>query len=122
MVCKIIAGVGFKKELDGNLQLFPELAIVQVMLSLPTPFLFGFSAILADLTRHSQDADRLDAIGAIGIARCFTYGGAKKRPLYSDAPPATVLSAEDYAKAAEGGTTINHFYEKLLKVSQSDDH
>lgn len=64
----------------------------------------------------TQDADRLDAIGAIGIARCFTYGGAKKRPLYSDAKPKQLSSAEEYAKASEEGTTINHFHEKLLRV------
>lgn len=65
---------------------------------------------------RAQDADRLDAIGAIGIARCFTYGGAKKRPLYSDAKPKQLGSAEEYAKASEEGTTINHFHEKLLRV------
>lgn len=61
----------------------------------------------------------MDAIGAIGIARCMTFGGAKKRPLYSDAPARTFTSGDEYAKHAAEGTTINHFYEKLLKVRES---
>ncbi|MFK7833264.1 MAG: HD domain-containing protein [Winogradskyella sp.] len=60
-----------------------------------------------------QDADRLDAIGAIGIARCFNYGGFKDRPLYNpEIPPNLNMTKAEYKAAS--APTINHFYEKLL--------
>lgn len=61
-----------------------------------------------------HDADKLDAIGAIGIARTFVYSGTKGRQMYDPAlKPAKHDSAESYQKSG-GSTTINHFYEKLL--------
>ncbi len=63
--------------------------------------------------RVTQDADRLDALGAIGVARAFAYGGSRGRLMYDpDVPPQEYGSAADYHASA--APTINHFYEKLL--------
>lgn len=79
----------------------------------------SYKASLGPVNFHSkelevvQDADRLDAIGAIGIARAFNYGGFKNREIYNPEQP--VL--ENQSKEAYKNTTaptINHFYEKLL--------
>lgn len=69
-----------------------------------------FSSIELDIV---QDADRLDAMGAIGIARTFNYGGFKNRPLYNPTiAPNLHMSKEEYKNSQ--APTLNHFYEKLL--------
>jgi len=85
---RIVANISFKGE--GHVQAFrsPELGVV-------------------------QDADRLDAMGAIGIARTFNYGGYKNRSLYDpDISPNRNMTREEYKQ--NDAPTLNHFYEKLL--------
>ena len=77
----------------------------------------SFSANLPPLTLEAkvvQDADRLDAIGAIGIARCFSVGGQLQRPLYSPVDP----FAENRA-ANDSENSLDHFFVKLLKLVES---
>lgn len=97
-ICHIIANIGFSKEVGT--QNTPRDDDRQTI----TPF------------EVVQDADRLDALGAIGIARCLTYGGAKNNILYD--PNISVrehLNEKEYKNGKS--TTINHFPEKLFKLT-----
>lgn len=100
-VVKIISLTSYKEELGCDSEMlsqyikeYPELAVV-------------------------QDADRLDALGAIGIARAFAFGGTRKSALHNpDIPLNTEKSTQDeYIKRAKsGGSTIQHFYDKLFHL------
>lgn len=64
-----------------------------------------------------QDADRLDALGAIGIARIFAFGGSNHRPIYDPRiPPIHSISSEEYATSPT--TSVNHFYEKIFHLRE----
>lgn len=73
----------------------------------------GFNPVKTIEFQVVQDADRLDAMGAIGIARAFSYGGFKGRPFYDpEVLPEKIVTKEVYKNSQ--APTINHFYEKLL--------
>jgi len=76
---------------------------------------FGQPEALSLAGQIVQDADRLDAIGAIAIARTIQYGSKKKRVLYNPAVlPRILASKAEYRDAKDDETTMNHFYEKLF--------
>jgi uncharacterized protein len=96
-VCLIVGNISFRHELSH-----------------------GMAADLPEELLIVQDADRLDAIGAVGVARCFAFSGAMKRPFYteSDRQIKSDITAEEYNRQAEsgGGSAVTHFYEKLFKL------
>jgi uncharacterized protein len=88
-VLRILAGMSFGKELSAK------------------------DAVKSIEFKIVQDADRLEAIGAIGIARCFAYGGSVSQPLYDpEIPERTVMTAQEYR--SEKSSSLNHFGEKLF--------
>jgi len=95
-VCFVVANIGFSKELSGPARNAPSESSLKIL-----------SVV--------QDADRLDALGAIGVARCLTYGGAKNRILYDpDLKPRENMTEKEYKSGQS--TTMNHFHEKLFKL------
>ena len=79
----------------------------------------GFNKVdLSDEGKIVQDADRIDAIGAIGIARCFAYNGKKGNPIYDPEMGIIELKNESEYRNIKRHA-INHFYEKLLKLKDS---
>ena len=74
----------------------------------------GEKVKVIEIIDRAQDADRLDAIGAIGIARTFAYGGKKGKPIY-DSNNNELVSEKEY-KQKGSNTSISHFYDKLLKI------
>ncbi|MDQ0159330.1 HD domain-containing protein [Alkalibacillus salilacus] len=80
-------------------------------------FKHGYKTLPSREAEVVQDADRLDAIGAIGIARSFTYAGSKGHLIHQpDASPRANMTADEYRN--ETNTAINHFYEKLLTLKE----
>lgn len=135
-VCDIIRAGGYLHDtIDEKICADPEQVIAQIKQLLPQ---VGFTSLEAEdilfsiqhlsfsqniehhyqlpLTgQYVQDADRLEALGAIGIARAFTYGGRHNNPIYDPKiKPVELVSHDQYRQHQE--TTINHFYEKLLKL------
>lgn len=125
----LLHDIGDHKFYNGDTSVGPRLARAWLMeLDVDEAIIGHVTEIIADLsfkgsgvatpmrTREGmvvQDADRLDAIGAIGVARTFAYGGHKNRVMYDpDIPPTDHHSFEAYQKSI--APTINHFYEKLL--------
>lgn len=91
-VMAVVEQIGFSKQLDTAQTPSLELSIV-------------------------QDADRLEAIGAIGVARAFSYGASKQRPFFDEYTfPNEILNASQYKKSQS--PTVNHFFEKLFRLRE----
>ncbi len=104
-----LAGLGAPEPLIGRVEaLIREVSFKG--LGVPTPVSCPEAALV-------QDADRLDALGAIGVARAFAYGGHTGRPLHDPAvPPVAHATFAAYQQSA--APTLNHFYEKLLHLRE----
>lgn len=109
--------IGPKKALNFLIEQDADYRIIDHVLAIIENVSFGggnkprtFNSLELDIV---QDADRLDAIGAIGIARTFNYGGFKNRELYNpEIKPNLNMTKEEYK--ASTAPTLNHFYEKML--------
>lgn len=114
------SSVGAKTAADWLASQGVEPAIAAHVRQIVADISFKGAAVVAPvLSREGQvvqDADRLDAIGAVGIARAFAYGGSKGRLIHDpEVPPEQHQTAEAYLK--NSGSTVNHFYEKLLLLA-----
>lgn len=101
----------FLESLDINEELIQKIVFIIANMS----FIGGKSAPVSKTIEFDvvQDADRLDALGAIGIARTFNFGGFKQREIYNPTiPPNLNMTKEEYKLGSK--PSINHFYEKLL--------
>ncbi|MCK5788537.1 MAG: HD domain-containing protein [Chlamydiia bacterium] len=108
--------IGLKKAQEWLISIDVSDKIIQDILEIMSQVSFSSGQVPNSLEgKIVQDADRLDAIGAIGIARTFAYGGYKKREIYNpEIPPIEDQTLEAYKKNTD--PTINHFYDKLLKL------
>ena len=107
LACNFLVKNGYPMEKAEHIQSIIKHVSFKGVLKQPTINSIEFQIV--------QDADRLDAIGAIGIARAFNYGGYKHREIYEpDMPLREYSSSKEYHSS--NATTINHFYEKLLKL------
>ena len=110
---KLLDGMGILKEID-------EKKIENILFSIEhLSFNGGFNNVkISEEGQIVQDADRIDAIGAIGIARVFAYNGKKGNPIYDpDVGIIEIKTEEEYRTLKRHA--INHFYEKLLKVKDT---
>lgn len=111
------ASVGPRKAREWLESLGAEPAVVARVVEIVEDISFKGAGVKTPMRslegRCVQDADRLEAIGAIGIARAFAYGGHAGRAMYDPASPPQVHATFEQYKTAKG-STVNHFYEKLL--------
>lgn len=127
----LLHDIADSKFYDGNEDIGPEKArAIMESLKIEKPVVADVISIIRNISYKNsfgqnnnesielkivRDADRLDAIGAIGIARTFNYGGHTGSEIYNpDIPPVEHKTKEEYKNSKS--TTINHFYEKLLKL------